>query len=260
MVTDGVWLLPKGKNPPKNIVDADLMLEYESMAEIFETLHLGVAWKEPKENDTRLELRNFKANFDEKTAGKPVTELSTADELFRLAADIANGDTEAASGCYRLTANINLKGKKWLPIGISETVPFTGVFDGAGYKIFNFKICSDKLDYAGFFGYVKEAYIGNLTLDCVVNAKGGSVTGALCAVNDKGLLSNCRVVAKVSAEKTCGGFVGKNMGVIERSAFVGAVGDSAIMVHIKNIRKKLTDDSRNPKYIKTAWGRGYYVE
>ena len=40
----------------------------------------------------------------------------------------------------------------------------------------------------------------------------------------------------------------------------GAVGDSAIMVHIKNIRKKLGDDSRNPKYIKTAWGRGYYVD
>lgn len=39
-----------------------------------------------------------------------------------------------------------------------------------------------------------------------------------------------------------------------------AVGDSAIMVHIKNIRKKLGDDSRNPRYIKTAWGRGYYVE
>ena len=39
-----------------------------------------------------------------------------------------------------------------------------------------------------------------------------------------------------------------------------AVGDSAIMVHIKNIRKKLEDDSRNPRYIKTAWGRGYYVD
>ena len=39
-----------------------------------------------------------------------------------------------------------------------------------------------------------------------------------------------------------------------------AVADSAIMVHIKNIRKKLGDNSRNPKYIKTAWGKGYYVE
>ena len=39
-----------------------------------------------------------------------------------------------------------------------------------------------------------------------------------------------------------------------------AVGDSAIMVHIKNIRKKLGDNSRDPVYIKTAWGRGYYVD
>ena len=39
-----------------------------------------------------------------------------------------------------------------------------------------------------------------------------------------------------------------------------AVGDSAIMVHIKNIRKKLGDSSRTPTYIKTAWGRGYYVD
>ena len=38
------------------------------------------------------------------------------------------------------------------------------------------------------------------------------------------------------------------------------VSDSSIMVHIKNIRKKLGDDSRNPKYIKTAWGKGYYVD
>lgn len=39
-----------------------------------------------------------------------------------------------------------------------------------------------------------------------------------------------------------------------------AVGDSTIMVHIKNIRKKLGDNSRNPSYIRTAWGKGYYVE
>ena len=39
-----------------------------------------------------------------------------------------------------------------------------------------------------------------------------------------------------------------------------AVGDSAIMVHIKNLRKKLGDNSREPRYIKTAWGRGYFVD
>ncbi len=39
-----------------------------------------------------------------------------------------------------------------------------------------------------------------------------------------------------------------------------AVGNDAIMVHIKNIRKKLGDNSRNPTYIKTAWGKGYYID
>lgn len=39
-----------------------------------------------------------------------------------------------------------------------------------------------------------------------------------------------------------------------------AVGDDAIMVHIKNIRKKLGDNAKNPTYIKTAWGKGYYVD
>lgn len=39
-----------------------------------------------------------------------------------------------------------------------------------------------------------------------------------------------------------------------------AVGNDAIMVHIKNIRKKLGDNSREPVYIKTAWGRGYYID
>ena len=38
------------------------------------------------------------------------------------------------------------------------------------------------------------------------------------------------------------------------------VGDSSIMVHIKNLRKKIGDNSREPIYIKTAWGRGYYVD
>ena len=47
---------------------------------------------------------------------------------------------------------------------------------------------------------------------------------------------------------------------IYQSIWGEAVGDSAIMVHIKNIRKKLGDNSREPTYIKTAWGRGYYVD
>ncbi|KAJ49246.1 DNA-binding response OmpR family regulator [Clostridium tetanomorphum] len=36
--------------------------------------------------------------------------------------------------------------------------------------------------------------------------------------------------------------------------------DSTIMTHIKNIREKLGDSVKNPKYIKTIWGVGYKIE
>lgn len=38
------------------------------------------------------------------------------------------------------------------------------------------------------------------------------------------------------------------------------VGDNAVMVHIKNLRKKIEKDTRHPRYIKTAWGKGYYID
>ncbi len=34
--------------------------------------------------------------------------------------------------------------------------------------------------------------------------------------------------------------------------------NSTIMVHIRNLRKKIERDPQNPVYIKTAWGKGYH--
>ena len=36
--------------------------------------------------------------------------------------------------------------------------------------------------------------------------------------------------------------------------------NNTVMVHIKNIRKKLGDDTQNPHIIRTVWGRGYRIE
>lgn len=36
--------------------------------------------------------------------------------------------------------------------------------------------------------------------------------------------------------------------------------NNTIMVHIRRIREKLGDSTKNPKYIKTVWGVGYKIE
>jgi two-component system OmpR family response regulator len=36
--------------------------------------------------------------------------------------------------------------------------------------------------------------------------------------------------------------------------------NNTVMVHIRNLRKKLGDDSQNPIYIKNVWGKGYRIE
>ena len=35
--------------------------------------------------------------------------------------------------------------------------------------------------------------------------------------------------------------------------------NNTVMVHIKNLRKKLETDMTRPQYIHTVWGKGYYL-
>ena len=36
--------------------------------------------------------------------------------------------------------------------------------------------------------------------------------------------------------------------------------NNTVMVHIRRIREKLKEDTKNPKFIKTVWGVGYKIE
>jgi two-component system response regulator RegX3 len=38
------------------------------------------------------------------------------------------------------------------------------------------------------------------------------------------------------------------------------VGEGTLSVHIRHLREKLEDDSKNPRFIKTMWGSGYIFE
>ncbi|MCG8540949.1 MAG: peptidase M26, partial [Clostridia bacterium] len=81
------------------------------------------------------------------------------------------------SAHYRLGNDIDLGNVEWEPIGI-QTMAFTGVLDGAGYKISNLKIYQPQENYIGLFGYIDSATIKDLKVENV-DIEGRNYVGAL---------------------------------------------------------------------------------
>jgi hypothetical protein len=126
------------------------------------------------------------------------------------------------------------------PIGGSEgpffdDCPFTGVFDGSGFVISNFRCLSPERDGVGLFGVVcpktedskgESGIVRNLRL-VAVELAGESRVGGLVGQNC-GTLDSCSVAGRVFGRSSVGGLVGENRGVItscESSAFVFGEGD-----------------------------------
>ena len=95
-------------------------------------------------------------------------EISNASELRRIGVDPAL----PLGGNYKLTADIDLSGTQWFPIGNSdgsETLPFTGSFDGQGHVISGL-VSGGKRPFAqeddgwGLFASLNNATVKNLIL------------------------------------------------------------------------------------------------
>lgn len=133
--------------------------------------------------------------------------IDSAEDLFAMAARINNESTRDtyAPAHYRLSADIDLGGKKWEPIDGCE-LGFEGVFDGGGHTISGLKIdYKDPLTgngsrNLGLFGLVKGT-VKNLTLsDSTVTVKSGRspYTAALVGSLRGGLIENCHTTSTVS--------------------------------------------------------------
>lgn len=124
------------------------------------------------------------------------TEISTADQLKAVANNLG--------GSYKLTADIDLGGIAWTPIGNSDT-PFTGTFDGNGHTVSNFTVTADETygkNSAGFFGYsnggtIKNLRIANATITTSYSAYVGAVLGYQ-ADQAMGRISGCVVASDVN--------------------------------------------------------------
>ena len=124
------------------------------------------------------------------------------------------------------------EGEGWKPIGTIYN-PFTGIFDGNGYEIKGMRYfhstIAGRLVTAGFFGYVDDGTILNLTLQAtfkVQNTKYNSpvILGGLVGQSKKLNISNCSVniEATVQGERVAiGGLVGTNSFMFDNYSLTG---------------------------------------
>ena len=116
--------------------------------------------------------------------------------------------------------------RTWTPLG-TESKPFSGTFDGNGFKITGFKIDASKTTYVGFFGYntgiiknvefsdfeIKASHIATMTVGAIAGGNAGAISNAYAV--------NGTITVKLATEITnppiastpsiyVGGLVGQN--------------------------------------------------
>ena len=112
-----------------------------------------------------------------------------------------------------LTADIDLTGKDWTPIGTNFYNSYTGTFDGGGHTITGLTVTTND-KYAGLFGYLGNFNNGAATVKNVVmdgiqitcNHRLGYAGGV--AGYSWGTIENCSVSGSVSGTDCVGGVVG----------------------------------------------------
>ena len=112
-----------------------------------------------------------------------------------------------------LTADIDLTGKGWTPIGTDYDNSYTGTFDGGGHTITGLTVTTND-KYAGLFGYLGNfnnaaATVKNVVMDGIqitCNHRSGYAGGV--AGYSWGTIENCSVSGSVSSTVSVGGVVG----------------------------------------------------
>ena len=113
-----------------------------------------------------------------------------------------------------LTADIDLTGKGWTPIGTDYDKSYKGTFDGGGHTITGLTFTTND-EYAGLFGWLNRAgTVKNVVMEGVQITSnqiyGGSIGGV--AGYSWGTIENCSVSGSVSGTVYVGGVVGDQIG------------------------------------------------
>ncbi|MFR9575213.1 MAG: GLUG motif-containing protein [Rikenellaceae bacterium] len=138
--------------------------------------------------------------------------ISTAAQLVQLSEDVNDADDTGYAYSYInvvLTADIDMAGVEWTPIGHNQIQYYSATFNGNGHTIKNLTIDAADQPYKGLIGFLYEGEIKNLTLENPQLACGERV-GAICAKMVYGSsITNCKVVGgSIKGTSYVGGVVG----------------------------------------------------
>ena len=133
--------------------------------------------------------------------------VTSADGLMNIA-ELVNGGKSDIN--ITLTADIDLTGKDWTPIGTDYDNSYKGTFDGGGHTITGLTFTTND-KYAGLFGWLNKAgTVKNVVMEGVQITSnqiyGGSIGGV--AGYSWGTIENCSVSGSVSGTVYVGGVVG----------------------------------------------------
>ena len=113
-----------------------------------------------------------------------------------------------------LTADIDLSGIDWTPIGIDYNHQYTGTFNGGGHTITGLTVTGSD-QYVGLFGHIGSGgKVMNVTLKDVKIATTNSdgYAGGVAGDSFGGNIENCSVSGSVSGTTFAGGVVGSQWG------------------------------------------------
>ena len=164
-------------------------------------------------------------------------EIANGGNLFWFANHVNTVDRTASAV---LTADIDLEGRPWTPIGSTgeENNNFRGVFNGQNYTIRGLHVEGGRAGL-GFFGAVRTGTVKNFTIygEVVVNTEVdyvGGVIGSICGLDGENNLerngaiiqnitSYVNLTAKVHGPGMIGGFVGyaNHQSLIEKCSWYG---------------------------------------
>jgi hypothetical protein len=167
-------------------------------------------------------------------------EVSTPDQLNNMRNDLQSN--------YKLTADIDLTGYNFLPVGTDNNSPFIGRFLGNGHIISNLTINNSGSTHQGLFGFTANADIENLGL-VNVNIIGAQSVGGLIGECVGTTIHNVYVTGYIEGVDHVGGIIGgtdngtlttikdsyANANVVTRASQVGGILGDAQSTDIERV-------------------------